>query len=262
MKAVNILFLATAWLIGVSGLHAQADLFKQAPPDVDQALRVRVNKFYQAYADGKPRSAMPLVAEDTQDLWFDTDKPKYKSFELLKIAYSEDFRKADVTVVIEEEIKNRTGEFLTKIPMTTTWRIDDGQWVYYVDMKVRGTKATPFGLMKAGPGEVGERSGVSRLADRTQLLAAVKIDKSEVRLGASGEVVITNSLPGAVHLTLEVDKFEGLSATLDQAEVPSNGTSKVLFEYSGSPEGRKAPLQARIIVRETQQVIPVSIIFQ
>ena len=262
MRAVNILFYAAASIFGVIGMHAQADLFKQAPPDVDQALRVRVNKFYQAYADGKPRSAMPLVAEDSQDLWFDTDKPKYKNFEILKIAYAEDFRKADVTVVIEEEFKNRIGEFVTKIPMTTTWRIDNGQWVYYIDMKVRGTKATPFGAMKAGPGDVGVETGLAGLAGRPRILAAVSLDKNEVRLGTSAEVVITNGLPGAIHLTLEIDKFEGLSGALDRSEVSPNDKSKVLFEYSGSPSGRKEPLQARIIVQETQQVIPVNIILQ
>src|SRR5450631_3189412 len=104
MKAVNLLLIAAA---GVISLHAQADLFKQAPPDVDQALRSRVNKFYQAYVDGKHRMAMPLVAEDTQDLWFDSDKPKYRSFELIAIKYSEDFRKASVTVGVVQEILRR-----------------------------------------------------------------------------------------------------------------------------------------------------------
>jgi hypothetical protein len=256
---VNILFLAVT--CGMA-LHAQADLFKQAPPDVDQSLRTRVNKFYQAYIDGKPRTAMRLVAEDTQDLWFDTDKPKYKSFELLKIAYSEDFRKADVTVVIEEGMTPRLGDSITRIPMTTTWRIDDGQWVYYVDIAVRGTKVTPFGLMKADPGEFGAQSGLSRLIDRSQILAAVKLDKNEVRLGTSDEVVITNGMPGAVNLSLEMDKFEGLSGTLERSDLAANAKTKVRFEFSGSANARKEPLQARIIVRETQQVIPVKIMFQ
>src|SRR5258708_7220431 len=167
MRAMNFLFFAAT---GIVALQAQADLFRQAPPDVDQALRTRVNKFYQSYVDGKPRTAMALVAEDTQDLWFDTDKPKYKSFELLKISYSEDFRNANVTVVIEEALKQRIGEFVSKVPMTTTWRIDDGAWVYYVAKEARGVKDTPFGKMKARPGEFGKQIGVGRLTDRSPLL--------------------------------------------------------------------------------------------
>ena len=73
MKAVTLFLISACAAIS---LYAQADLFNQAPPDVDQALRARVNKFYQAHVDGKPRTAMPIVAEDTQDLWFDTDKPQ------------------------------------------------------------------------------------------------------------------------------------------------------------------------------------------
>ena len=243
-------------------LHAQADLFNQAPPDVHQALLARVTKFYQAHVDGKPRSAMPLVAEDTQDFWFDSDKPAYKTFEVLTVKYSDDFLKAKVTVVIEQKFMQHFGNAVTKAPMTTTWRIDDGQWVYYVDKAVRGTKETPFGTMKAGAGETGSQSGLSRLLDKSQMSRGVWLDKSEVRLGESDEVVVTNGLPGEVHLNLEVDNLEGLTGKLDQSVLAPNAKAKVRFERTNSSNEPKPPLQARIIVAETQQTIPVNIKFQ
>jgi hypothetical protein len=259
MRAVP--FLLTPVLAAFT-LHAQADLFKQAPPDVDLALRARVKKFYQAYVDGKHRTAMPMVAEDTQDLWFDSDKPKYLSFELLTIKYADDFRKANVTVVVEQEMKQRFGHMMSKVPTSTTWRIDDGQWVYYVDKAVRGTKETPFGTMKAGAGGDSSQSGLSRLTDKSQIAKGVWLDKGEVHLGDSDEVVVTNGLPGEVHLILETDQLEGLTGKLDQATLAPNGKAKVRFEYVPTQNAPTKALQARIIVRETQQTIPVDIKFR
>jgi hypothetical protein len=259
MRAINFLLISAA---AVMTLQAQAELFNRPPEDVDQALRARVNKFYQAYVDGKPRTAMPLVAEDTQDLWFDTDKPKYLSFELLAIKYSDDFRKANVTVVIEQEMKQRFGEITSKIPMTTTWRIDDGLWVYYIDKNVRGTKVTPFGLMKAGPGAPGSQTGLARLADASKIATGVWLDKGDVRLGESAEVVVTNGLAGEVHLTLEINPVEGLTGKLEQAVLAANGKAKVRFEFAGGGNVPTEPLQARIVVQETGQTLPIHIHFQ
>ncbi len=259
MRALNLLLIAAS---GLTALHAQADLFKQAPSDVDQALRARVTKFYQAYVDGKHRTVMALVAEDTQDLWFDSDKPKYISYELLTIKYADDFRKAHVTIIVEQEMRQRFGNLVSKVPMTTTWRIDDGQWVYYVDKAVRGTKVTPFGTMKAGPGGDGSQSGLSRLTERSQIARGVWLDKSEVHLGQSDEVVVTNNLPGEVHLTIEIDKFEGLTGELEQPVLAPNGKAKVRIAFTGSRKDSMGPLQARILVKETQQSIPVNIKFQ
>lgn len=256
---MNVFLIAAT---GIVSLHAQADLFNKAPTDVDEALRVRVNKFYQAYVDGKHRTAMPLVAEDTQDLWFDSDKPKYLSFQLLTIKYSEDFRKAAVTVFVEQRLPKSGGEFISRVPMTTTWRIDDGQWVYYVDKAIRGTKETPFGLMKAGPGDPSSASGFARLSNPSQLTRGVWLDKSEVSMGKSDEVTVTNGLPGEVHLTLEIDKCEGLTGKLEHDVLGANAKAKARFELTALREEPKGPLQARIIVKETQQIIPVTIKFQ
>jgi len=258
MRAVELLlFAATA-----AGLYAQADLFSKAPPDVDQALRARVSKFYQAHVDGKPRVAMSIVAEDTQDLWFDTDKPKYNSFEILAIKYAPDFKKADVTVAAAQLIKTRFGETVSKVPTTTKWRIDDGAWVYYVDKESRGTRDTPFGKMKAGPGEAGSLGSLKSMIDPSKISLVVKINKSDVQLGDSDEVIITNSLPGVVNLTLEVDKMEGLTGKLDRTKLEANSNAKAVFEFKGSAKSAKPNLQARIIVQETQQVIPVNIKFR
>src|SRR3984893_18862048 len=78
-----------------------ADLFAKAPPDVDEALRARISKFYQAHVDGKPRRAEEMVAEDSKDYFYGRKKPKSLSFEIGKIEYSKDFTEARAIVVVE-----------------------------------------------------------------------------------------------------------------------------------------------------------------
>src|ERR1700724_3603210 len=77
-----------------------ADLFSKAPPEVDEALRARVAKFYQAHVDGKPRRAEELVAEDTKDYFYTARKPQYLSFQIIKIDYTDTFTKATVTTMV------------------------------------------------------------------------------------------------------------------------------------------------------------------
>ena len=68
------------------------------PPDVDQALRARVTEFFQAHVDGAFRKAFEIVAEDTKDYYFATEKVRFKSFKIVDIKYSDNFTKAVVNL--------------------------------------------------------------------------------------------------------------------------------------------------------------------
>src|SRR6266849_1458884 len=83
MKTLKaVLFLATCSL-GFS--QDSSDLFEKAPPPIDEALRARVDKFYQSYVTGKFREAFALVAEDSQDAYFAAPKPQFKKCETIRI---------------------------------------------------------------------------------------------------------------------------------------------------------------------------------
>ncbi len=56
-----------------------SDLFDKAPPAIDEALRARVNKFYELFIAGKFKDAYSLVADDSQDKFFELSKDQYKS---------------------------------------------------------------------------------------------------------------------------------------------------------------------------------------
>jgi hypothetical protein len=75
---------------------------KLAPPrELDAALRDRVQKFFQAHVDGKFRAADQYVAEESKDAFFSADKPRYLSFELASITYSDQFTRATALVTCE-----------------------------------------------------------------------------------------------------------------------------------------------------------------
>ena len=70
------------------------DVFEKAPPDVDNALRERVAKFFQAHIEGKFRQAEAVIAEDSKDFYYNMEKQRYLGFEIVRINYSENFTKA------------------------------------------------------------------------------------------------------------------------------------------------------------------------
>src|SRR5690348_10159194 len=78
----------------------------KAPAGTNEALKARVSGFYQAFVDGKFRKADEYVAEDSKDSFFSMAKAPYKSFEVLDLFYTEDFKKAKVITKISRDAQN------------------------------------------------------------------------------------------------------------------------------------------------------------
>src|SRR5262245_31278623 len=74
------------------------------PAEVDQALRGRIAKFYQAHVDGKFRQADELVADDTKDYFYEAKKTRFLSYEIQRIEYSENFTRALAIVLCEMRV--------------------------------------------------------------------------------------------------------------------------------------------------------------
>jgi len=56
---------------------------EKAPPEVNEALRARIDKFYGAFMKGKFREAYLLVSEDSQDAFMESSKDTYTSCETI-----------------------------------------------------------------------------------------------------------------------------------------------------------------------------------
>lgn len=263
MRSVAPFFLLAATLFG----QGSADLFQQAPPAIDKALRDRITQFYQLQVDGKYRQAEALVAEDTKDFYYMANKPKYLGFTIKSITYSDDFTKAKA--LVETKMVVMVPGFADRpvpVPTPSRWKVVNGEWYWYIDEN--DLNQTPFGRVKPGP-ELKENASAAPVMpsqeEIARMLSAVKPDKTQLELkpdvANSGQFVIANSLPGKVKLALQVPKAPGFSAHLDTTELQPNSKATVTVEWK--PGEYRVPrfVVVTVGVQPFNQAIPLRVTF-
>ena len=258
------------FLLLISGLWAQTqgNLLDKAPPEVDAALRDRITRFYQAHIDRKLiRQADQYVAEDTKDFFFESNKPAYLEFQIGKITYSGDFTKA-TAIVNCKMVVNMPGFANTPltVPAPSTWKIENGQWVWYVDQKLG--RETPFGRMKpaAGAPSGGGLPSLASAPDVQSLWKSVRADKSSVELSASkesfAEVTISSKMPGIISLRLDYPKTPGLEAALDRTELKAGEQARLSLRFQPQKKPAAKEVEVRVMVEPTNQLIPIAVTIQ
>jgi hypothetical protein len=247
--------LALTVCAGVCFAQAPADLFNRPPADVDRALRARITEFYQDHVDGKFRQAEALVAEDTKDFFYTHNKPRYLSFEIQSINYSEGFTRAKATILCEQYvmIPGFTDKPL-KVPTPSTWKVVDGQWYWYVDQEA--LRDSPFGKMTPGPGA---STGLPALPSPNEMMfifSQVKADKTAVSLkpGVPEQITLTNSAQGLLSLSL-TGTVPGVDAKLDRMNLGA-GEKAVMTLRAG---GNAKPGVLSLRVEQTNQVIAIQV---
>lgn len=241
-----------------------AELFEKAPPDIDEALRARIAKFYQAHVDGKFRLADELVADDSKDFFFAASKTKFLGFEITKINYSENFSKANATVTVDMHVPiPGFGERPMKIPVPSLWKVVDGQWYWYVDPEAM--KITPFGKMEPGSGEAtgGPMPPKWKRLDLKNLQAQVRADKGAVTLkadtGSSDQVTISNQMPGSVSLLLYDPKLPGVEIKLDRSELKAGEKATLTFRCQPLKKIPASSIPVRVLVQPINQEISIQL---
>ena len=238
------------------------DLFEKAPPGVEEALRMRVSKFFQLQTEGKPRLAEALVADDSKDAYYEGNKPKCISFELVKFSFSDEFRRARAVVTCEMFV-NLPGFMArpVKVPLTTLWKLEKGDWYWYVEAP---TGDTPFGTFRPGGGGPGAGlpSQIPSAADAASLLNQVRIDRNELSLkpGQTGEVILTNGMPGPVTVAVEPPSVPGLHVDTGNGNISAGGSTAVKFHADKSLSG-KPPATVTLKIQQTSQRMTVQVSF-
>ncbi|MCS6952994.1 MAG: hypothetical protein RMK57_14980 [Bryobacterales bacterium] len=244
------------------GAQELVELLQKAPPDVDAALRARISKFYQAHVEGKFREAYDLVADDSKDVFFAAEKPRYRSCNILRIEYSDNFTKARAVVACEMETSMFGNRYVVPIPVTSLWKQVHGQWFWYA-LPAGEEVLTPAGVMKPGPApQAGQQAGfVAGVPQISALQNMVRADKAEVRLSPQGEssdtVKITNFLPGSITLSLEYQPVPGLHVELDRPELGTKDSATLMVRWSGQAPARNLTVNVRVM--PTAQLIPIRV---
>jgi hypothetical protein len=236
-----------------------ADLFNRAPADVDQALRARITEFFHYHVTGEHRKAEELVADDTKDYFYDGNKPRYISFEIGKIDYSDGYTKAKalVTVKMAVMLPGFNGKVMD-IPSPSYWKLIDGKWYWYLDAAMRN--ASPMGEMKPGPPRAdGAPPTPVIAASMEELFAQVKADKAavEVKVGSPDHIVITNGMVGPINLTVQ-GKIDGIEAAFDHAEIKPGEKATLMVKAA---DGAKAGALT-VRVQQTGQTIPIQVVLK
>ena len=214
-----LLRLSCICLLGISLLgQSSKALFESAAPHIDEALRERVTFFYQSHVEGKFRQADTVVHEDSKDAFFVADKNKYKGFVIGKITYAENFTKARVVVTVDTNfMMPGAGNLPVKVPVTTSWNYDAGEWWWYVPPEGEQVFATPFGTMRPGPGEepAFTLDKLKNMPSADDIVARADVDKTTVELDCAGggteSVEVLNRMPGKIFISLSegnLDTFQ------------------------------------------------------
>ena len=264
----------------LSPLFGQAPSGAPAPPpEVDKALRARVQEFYQDFVDAKFRKADSLVAEDSKDYFFAMEKLPFKGFDGPKsIVYSADFQKADVIMTVDTELRSpRLGTMHIRPDHASTWKVVDGQWYWY---HVKPTFIdTPFGR-RILPKDYDENSSESmhalvsgggakppgfHMVTPEELAAQIKVDKQSIMLSSfqdsTESVTVSNSLPGPVTVEVRCPAMMGLTIEPMKKDLKSGESVTIVFRYSPSTKEPKSTLKATIHVDPLSQNSPLTIQF-
>ncbi|HXB68577.1 MAG TPA: hypothetical protein VNY05_10055 [Candidatus Acidoferrales bacterium] len=240
-----------------AGLFAQADdPFNRPPADVDQALRARIQEFYQLHVKGDFRRAEALVAEDSRDLYYSSSKTKYLSTEIGRIQYSENFTKAKATILCEQYVMMPGfSDKPLKVPTPSTWKIVDDKWYWYVDPD--SLRSSPFGKMTAGERSANGPPALPPVpANADFLFTQVKLDKTAVTLtaGESETVTIVNGAPGLTNISLG-GMLPGIEGKLDRTSLQA-GEKATLSLRAGN---NAKPGIINVVVDLTGQLLPIQV---
>ena len=265
-------------MIGCSiGWGQTPDLFDKAPPEIDEALRARVDQFYQAHVRGKYSEAFPMVAEEFRDDFIGASKEQYKSCETVRINYSENFTKATVVESCKGEWRWRGHIMPVTMPLSSNWKVVNGQWFWYT-IKQEGY-VTPFGVMHAGPAASEGSAAAPQIpadfnAFAKSVLNSIKVDKNEVHLQSDvvsqDQIEISNGLPGAISLSVDPTGLPGLSVKIAKEQLAAGEKTTIVFRYDAADptvqcydcaKRIKQGVTASIHVQPTNQVIPIQVGF-
>jgi hypothetical protein len=247
------------------------------PPEVDQALRARVSEFFQYHVEGKFSKAYEMVADDTKEYYFATQKVQFVNFKIDSVKFSNDFTNAEVDLTAQRTWRPRHDfpEVAVTEQMHTTWKIENGKWMWYDH--TRPTWITPFGpsdtaALQKSTTATGAAPDLS--PEKMQELAKTilqpqqsPLDRAEVVLPldkvSAEQVVFHNSQPGEVKIYLnDSSKIAGFSAEADKTAVGpgQDAVIKIHFDPKNAPES-PAGFTLRVVMQPFGREFPIAIKF-
>jgi hypothetical protein len=261
-----------AWILLPVALMAQT---QTPPPEVDEALRARVNQFFTYHTQGTSgfRKAYELVAEDTKDYYFAAQKHTYKSFKVDSVQYKDNFTKASVSLTCQESMRMspQMPETVVPVPMTTEWKIENGKWVWYYiadDAQMTPMGRSDLDAVKKHQNDT-QLPNVSPQEMAKQAQSIMKrsgVDKTEIVLPldkiSSDQVVFHNKQGGSIRLGYDAGaKPAGMTVTLDKTDLRDGEDAILKIAYEPSTGAVPQPFTVRVFMQPFNQTFPITVRF-
>jgi len=243
------------------------DLFNPPPPEVEQALRERVNLFYQSHMSGQFRKADTVVHEDSKDIFFAAEKIQFKKCDISKFSFESNFTKAKVVTGCNFTYLMPTGRADVIAPFSTLWKLEDGKWWWYVvpfDPK-KGVE-TPFGIMKpTDTPDQREKEMVTSYGQGERVFKGLKLSKDTVLMPvhtkSTQEVTLTSTFLGTVNLSLVPIQSLGLEIKLDKTQLVAGETAKISITYDPPAPIKMLDVKTTVVVEPFGLKLPLTITF-
>jgi hypothetical protein len=211
-------------------ITAWAQQASPAAAEAERALRERVTQFFQLQVDKEFRKGEAMVAEDSKDDYYNGSKPDIKGFSIQQVELLDNNTRARVTIKAKRVVKTLVGVLDFEMPAVTSWKLENGQWVWYID---RGMSTqSPFGKIdRPTPGR-GATDPPPRGVDLATIMNQVTIDRTSVTLNASNPVqtlTVSNDLQGSLSLEVSSPQLDGISVEIEKVELKSGEKSAIRF---------------------------------
>ncbi|HXJ43262.1 MAG TPA: hypothetical protein VNH18_28535 [Bryobacteraceae bacterium] len=218
---------------------------QQAPQPAQpavEALRDRVQQYYQLMVDKKYRQAEAMVAEDSKEDYYNSKKPDLKGFGIMSLDLTSE-KTAKVTIRAKVLLlMPGAGAQIFDMPTPTYWKVENGSWSWYIPDEVR--TATPFGKMQnnpsfgAGMDMKGAAPGGVENPDVGALVNKITIDRISIALSAKEPeqaITITNGLPGPINLSIDphVKTIKGINVIADKLHLEAGEKSTLKIRRVG-----------------------------
>jgi len=244
------------------------EVFRKAPPATDTALRERVSKFYQTYVDKKWRQSDQFVAEESKDRYYAAPKPAYFSCQVTEIQYTENFTKATVLALAEQDRMVAMGGVMRmKVPMQSYWKVMDGTWMWY--LPDRNCVATPMGcgaltkeqveVSEKQKKEIEERISNPPIA---QVLSAFGFGEDMERPVLTSaaprlERTFQNKLDGYLVPTIRSVRDPDVDAEFVPAQIPARSSGKLVVKMK--PGAKFTPRTVVVEIEVFTKIIPFQV---
>ncbi len=262
-----LLFLALI-PVGIQAAHGQdsSAAFNRAPAGVEESLRDRVKQFYALHMEGKFRQAEVFVCADSKDTFYDSDKRRWQSADILKINFEKDFKAATVVVTLGSEMRTRVGTIPAAFPMATSWKLEGDSWCYHVLPPNKAVVSSPWGAMQQKGPEKGESAAEAPVRpDPSNLINAFKLSKREFLLkgyeNSTDEIEIFNGMPGQVRMDVQAASLAGLKWELSKKVLESGEHGTLKLTYTPPDKSPKSFFNINLLVEPLGAVIALRVVF-